>query len=106
MVAFNDKKKSTVPNNDKGFGQGSSINRNMPVSPNRFGNTQTPYTANVKSKGGSHIRKPEQPKSIKTMDKTFPPQVPMRGGGKSQVGMPQSKNVATIKNIKGKRNPR
>jgi len=103
MVAFNDKKKSTVPSNDKGFGRGSSINQNMPVSPNQFGNGMTPYKTNVKSEGGSPMRKPEQPKSIKTMNKTFPAQVPMKGGGKSKVGMPQSKNVATIKTIKGKK---
>jgi hypothetical protein len=103
MVAFNDKKKSTVPSNDKGFGRGSSINENMPVSPNLFGGKMTDYKTNVKSEGGSPMRKPEQPKSIKTMGKAYPAQVPMRGGSKSKVGMPQSKNVATIKKISGKK---
>ena len=103
MVAFNDKKKSTVPSNDKGFGRGSSINENMPVSPNQFGNKMTDYKTNVKSEGGSPMKKPEQPKSIKTMSKAYPAQVPMRGGSKSKVGMPQSKNVASIKKISGKK---
>ncbi len=102
MVAFSEKKKSTVPNNDKGFGQGSSINRNMPVQANMFGNKQTPYTTNVKSKGSDPIKKPEQPKSITPAKKTYPAQVPMKGGN-GKVGMPQSKNVATIQNIKGKK---
>jgi hypothetical protein len=103
MVAFNDKKKSTVPASDKGFGRGSSINRNMPSQPNQFGNSFSPYKTNVKSEGGSPIQKPMQPASIKTAGKTRPAQVPMRGGSKGKVGMPQSKNVATIKKIAGKK---
>ena len=103
MVAFNDKKKSTVPSNDKGFGRGSSINRNMPSQPNQFGGSFKEYKTNVHSEGGSPMQKPEQPKNIKTMSKARPAQVPMRGGSKSKVGMPQSKNVATIKKISGKK---
>jgi len=105
MVAFNDKKKSTVPASDKGFGRGSSINQNMPSQPNQFGNSMTPYGANVKSHGGSPIQKPMQPSSIKAASKARPAQVPTRGGSKGKVGMPQSKNAASIKKISGKKNP-
>lgn len=102
MVAFSEKKKSTVPNNDKGFGQGSSINRNMPVQNNLFGTKMDMCRDNINSTGGSPMKKPEQPKSITPAKKTYPAQVPMKGGS-GKVGMPQSKNVVTIQNIKGKK---